>query len=830
MDQTRWELIGKRGRWQIRQINPYTDGDQRHWPPRPYRPSSEERYLIQLGKAWAQKDELDEPGVEYYLNKLPDGYALFELDQPSGNQVYKRLFGHPSGKFYDSIVKFQIHFLWLMSGMQGICKCVHCGNPKLRTIISRNRPQVEHVVRKFEKRRNTTGVESETSTRSNSTNGRGLGAPSTRPQRQIKAAGAPYATDEEGVEDVFKDYLKRLEAAKGGKKGIEDDIREVNSMDWRAEHAWDGYGIDQIEHSLTVIKLQHSFIPRLGELVLWCPNFLGQHYLMLDKEKLEFKFYSFDQKSFHGFPEWRGGVIAAVPSATALDKPIDFPDIQNLPGKRNSLNAAGFRVETFPDPNDEIDKKASKQYRYVPMRNIRPLSHWQMLLRGIPRDKWHPSIESALTCMTSLSLLEKWWFNGGWPYASIWCKGIYLGSELVIIGDTVRLAPQPTPSSKRRECTDVMVVDSVRLNLLNIRAEHTMPESPVLSSASSITLVGRAYTLDIRRHYQMQGKDPDADQIDLPSPVPLEEVKTVFRPVGTGEYGSWYHLHGPRQRYEVSYDQVLGRLYEADAVKIWTGLLQFNPAPGEKPNIKPGLTFDVGAIEEGRRYATQADKRLEEAEKGEVLWFWADTRAEALDIETINGCEVGRYNNIRDPHTLEEWKMKLKVLNGQQVTSDLFQCTSSYPSLTGAPRRRPPGSKVVNGKLIKPRNEGYDEAVAGNRPEPQSTPRHKSSQLAGAALISTDEEDEVFEDAGEEFLSEVEGNLRHAGVRKQSPTTPKQRQTRTKAQIMSNDEVYISGDDDEWYNEPLPLARGGTEETEGGDYDPRSEDVKKDSE
>lgn len=811
----RWDIIGKQGaHWVKVHVNSFTDGDPSTWPGKPaYRTSSEERYLIQLAKAWVKQQGLEEPGKEYYLDKLPDGYALFETDQRNGTQVYKRLFGHPTGKFYDSILRFQVHFLWLMGGKRGECECVNCGRPKAKPVIPRTRLPVDRFALPLERRKGPTGLDSDAAASSRST----PAAMSSRPQRQIKAAGAPYAVDAEGNEDVYKDFTKKLLGSKGGTKGIEDDIHEINSLDWRAEHAWNDYGVDLIQQNLTSISNQHSFVPRIGELVLWTPNFLDGHYLMLHQKTFEYKFYSFDQKRFNGFPAWRAGLVTAVPTATATDGPIDFPDIQTLPKKQMALNTAGFRVETFPDPNNEVDKTASKQYRYVPLQNIRPLSHWQMLLRGIPRDRWHPSIEHALTCMTSISVLEKWWFKGDWPQASILCKGIYIGSELIIVGDTVRITPEPS-TSKTKRCTDVMVVSDIRVNLLNIRPEDVLPDTPLLSAASSITLVGKGYTLDIRRDYRMQGKNAEAEMTEIPSPVAMEEVKTAFRPVGTGEYGTWYRLHDPSKCYEISYDRVLGRLYEAAAVRLWTGLLQTKQLEDEKLKIRPTLDFDLKAIEEGRMYATQADERLEEPEDEQLAWFWADTRAEALDIQTINGFETEKYDKVRDPVTLEQWRMYLKVLNGQSVAPDMFKFTSSLPS-TGGKRGRKPGSKVVNGRVVHPGADGYDEAGDEEAPEHFSTPRHKTSQLAGAGLVSTDEEDqdeeglETFEDA-EEVLPSVEGRSNHA-----RPAPPPQRKVQSKAQIMANpDEIS----EDDWLYKP-PVVRGGTEESEGGDYRPGAE-------
>ncbi|OQU98760.1 hypothetical protein CLAIMM_04493 [Cladophialophora immunda] len=833
-DHPHWEIIGKKGHWQVLPIKPYSDGDQRTWPPKPYRPSSEERHLINLAKAWSEKLGIQRPGLDHYLDKLPLGFSVFETDQ-HGNTgvVYKRLFGHRSGKYYDSIARFQPHFLWLMSGMKGTCECILCGHYKAEPIKRRIRHPVDNqLLFAREKRKTFTPLESESSSRSTSIASRATGAISTRPQRHIKAAGAPYAQDAEGTEDVFKDQIKRLEAVKGGTTGIEDDIWEPNSIDWRAEHSWttqnvqDWPGVDYVQRSLTLIEHQHAFVPRVGELVLFCPNFLHNHYLMLDEKTQEYKFYSFEQKCFHGSPDWRGGVVATVPSAIATDGPVDFPDIQDLPSKQTSLNTGGFRVETFPDPNNEEDKTMSKQYRYLPLRNIRPLSHWQMLLRGIPRTKWHASIEHAMTCMTSLSLLEKWCFKGDWPDATIRCKGIYIGSELITVGDAVRIAPR----EKGKGCSDVLVVESIRLHLDEIKSEHVSADSPLLSTRSYITLVGKGYTIDRRRHYKLQATNPDSTLGDAES-VPQDEVKTVFRPVGSAIYGPWYPLHAPHHRYEISHDQVLGRLCEAAAVQLWTGLLQHKSANGRKGDIRPSLDYDLKGIEEGRAYATQADERLDEVNEGSLLWYWADTRAEALDLQTINGLEVGKYDRLRDRDTLELWRTHLKILNGQQFTLDTFasKYTSDFPDpeLGGSRRGRPTGSKVIDGKLYKPGDPGYEDVVAGAIFEPQSTPsKSKSSQLAGAALVSTDEEDEDrdnSENGTEEWYDAVEPAAESLMIGDERPV-PNQKKPKTKAEIMASavEDEEISEEDD-WHDGRIPLARGGTEETEGGDYDPRAE-------
>jgi hypothetical protein len=758
---------------------------------------------------------------------------MFEQDQPGGPNVYKRLFGHPSGRFYDSAPRFEVHFLWLMSGMEGDCECVWCSKGRPKPFVPRKRMIPESSLLGSERRRTTTGEGSGSSSRSESVTDRagGTGGTSTRPQRQIRAAGAPYATDENGNEDVYKELIRRLYNARDSRKGIEDDIIEPNHMDWRATHAHGGYGSNVTERHLTSIELQHSFIPRIGELVLWIPNFLHAHSLRID-ENSEYKFYSFDQECFHGHPAWRAGIIAEAPSAKALNGPIDFTDIQSLPEKKTSLNTAGFRVETFPDPNNEVDKSASKQYRYVPLRSIRPLSHWHILLRGIPRDKWHDSIKNALTCMTSMSLLEKFWFSGQWPNAHIRCKGVFLGPELIVIGDAVRIRPEFHPSGAPRRCTDVMVVDEVRLNLLDIKPEFTLADSEHLASSYTITLKGRGYTLDIHRSYQMQTQGPDSLRTVVPPAVPLHEVKTVFKAVGAADYGHWYYLHDPLKRYEISHDMVLGRLYEAGAVQLWTGQLQTQEALDAQ--LVPSLGFDVQAIEAGRRFATQNDMRLEEVPENEIRWYLGDHRADSLDLEIFNGQKIGRYEEIRDRATQEQWRNHLKVLNGHPVTPDLFKYTSFTQFTLPGTRGRKPGSKVVNGKVVRPGQPGYDGVVAEQQLESQGTPKHKQhSQLAGAALVSTDEEDDDDEDQSEQgverfYSAEEEGKdegkdnaeASESFILKSKPKAPL-----TKTQIMSSVEQMDFEDDyssdEDWLDAPVPLARGGTEESEGGDYQPQ---------
>ena len=341
-------------------------------------------------------------------------------------------------------------------------------------------------------------------------------------------------------------------------------------MDWRAEHN-DKHGETRmiLSSHLTHVLLQHSFVPRIGELVLWFTHHPDDVDIVYNPKVGGYQFYSPERRQFHGFPRWRGGVVTERPS---IDDNIDFPDVLCVVNRKDSLNRAGFRVETFPDPNDDLDKSASKQFKYIPLRQIRPLNQWQTVLRGIPEKKLEPSIQYALTCAVSVSLVEKYRFSGKWPHASISCKGIYIGAELLIQGDAVKIIPsRQDGSTDLSKCTDVLVISDIRLHLLDLDQEHTENTSPLLGKRTSITLVGKAYTLDPERDYS-QSSNPSTFQVP-PQPIPTETIMHALPTVGAAAYGDWYALHAPDKKYEITFDRVLGRLYESGAMGMWSGML-----------------------------------------------------------------------------------------------------------------------------------------------------------------------------------------------------------------------------------------------------------------
>jgi Transcription-silencing protein Clr2 len=582
-------------------------------------------------------------------------------------------------------------------------------------------------------------------------------------KRTAKPAEPPVPTDEEGTLDIYKTLVQALYRHRESRRFIDEDVEEKSSMDWRAEHnnIIDHQGASKqiLSSHLTYVLLQHSFVPRIGELVLWFQHHPDDVDVVYNPQVGGYQFYSPERQQFHGFPRWQGGVVTQCPS---IDENIDFPDVLCVVNRKDSLNRAGFRVETFPDPNDDVDKSASKQCRYVPLRQIRPLNQWQTVLHGIPEKKLDPSITYALTCTVSVSLVEKYRFSGKWPSASIFCKGIYVGAELLIQGDAVKILPSPhAASTGSSECTDVLVISDIRLHLIGIDPEYTNNRSPHVSTKTSITLVGKAYTLDPLRDFS-RTTSVNSTSNASPQPIPAKIIKYALPTVGAAAYGDWYALHAPNQKYEISFDRVLGRLYESGAMGMWTGTL----GNRKTSDVRPSLSSDLESVLAARRYGTLTDSRIPEVPSGTIKWHWADTRVRALALETVNGVEVGPFHRIRDLRTMQAWRARLKIIDGVYTQGDLKD------SMLARQQGRPKGSRIVGGVLVGPDEESEDEEIdpptRGSFSEAVRSQRGAGGMVgAGAALEEDDDEEDKRASEGLED-DEIEEDRRSMNASKVS--------------------------------------------------------------
>jgi hypothetical protein len=424
--------------------------------------------------------------------------------------------------------------------------------------------------------------------------------------------------DEEGTPDVYRNLINKLKKS----NILDEDIHEPLSMDWRVE-----------QEALPKLKAQLAtnpkWVPRCGEIVLFVRNFPKENVaISRDRQTGHFKLYDEETKTFVGYPTWEAGYVAQVPSEV---EEIRLDDLVDDSGKAWGVTYTGLRVEALPDPNSE-DKVLSKRYALVPLHRVRPFAFYKEFLEHLAEDEWHPTIKNALTTMSSFVVLDKHRFQGKWPEAWLYCYGVYLGSELLAVGDAVRLLPKQGSAS----CTDIMVIKSIRMQFTNLHLASENDYDEGRPYNTSLFVFGKGYTTDQTRSSK-QWLDPD------------ERVPAVTR-----GYGPWHPLQSPEKELMVPFSRLLGRLYEAEAMTLWLPSLTDKDGALSRRNIDQGRE----GLLEGRAFARTHDKRI--VNNFGSTWFWADSRVEALDLHTVNGFEVGKYAADRDPATLRSHAKKLE--------------------------------------------------------------------------------------------------------------------------------------------------------------------------
>lgn len=194
--------------------------------------------------------------------------------------------------------------------------------------------------------------------------------------------------------------------------------------------------------SPTIILSQGAFIPRRGELVLYLSStHLSSHHSNTESPR--------QTQSADAQPVWKAGFVTQLPHY--LVPPSELSDItEPNPGSLAvGIELVGFRVQTMSDSKSiHIDQQLPMEY--LPLGSLRPFSFYEEILRAanIPRTEWHPSIFNALRASASFSLAVPARFTGTWPDAQISYEGLFFGSELILVGDVIRVAaPLEFPAS-----------------------------------------------------------------------------------------------------------------------------------------------------------------------------------------------------------------------------------------------------------------------------------------------------------------------------------------------------------------------------------------------
>ncbi|KAH7138680.1 hypothetical protein B0J11DRAFT_22481 [Dendryphion nanum] len=595
-----------------------SDGDATH---RPNNPAIREIdpptiYLEKIGTLWMKDRGQAISGITYILDSLPPGYALFQkqrLNTPA--HMDKWLYGHPSHKVFDSPNRFFPHFKHLMNynGNSIGCPCTVCNArggviPPIGVASSSSvigfRPQTLNVGASLTTAYGHKGHFS----------------------KKVAPGMDTRRVDEEGTPDVYRNLIDKLKA----NKTVDEPIIQPMSMDWRSDQETLG----PLKESLK----EPQWVPRTGEIVLFIRDIPEGYEACWTDEDVQF--YNPKTRAYAGYPTWEAGLVGQAPREVVI-----LDDLVEQTPKDTNLSSSGLRVEPLPNINGiDKDKNTSKRSTYVALHQTRPFVFWQEFLTNIPVKDWHPTIKHALGSMSVFSLVDTHRFRGIWPEAWIYCTGIHIGSEFLAIGDTVRLLPKdsaspgasvnssPSPTA----CTDIMIIKSVRVKLTNLDLASSNDYDEGRPYNSQIFVFGRAFTTE-------KSRSSEEWLENTPSPVAESYHPNI----------KFYPLHPLDKELCIPFSRLLGRLYEASATSLWF------------PAIDPTLSHGLSGILESRIYAQKTDRRI--VDSFGSSWYWGNSRADALDLRTVNGLEVSNYDTERD---LESWRQCLKILNAAMEEED----------------------------------------------------------------------------------------------------------------------------------------------------------------
>jgi hypothetical protein len=639
-------------------LRPGSDGDPSHVPKAGSKTevNPPTLYLEKIGQQWIEARGAAQDGMAYVLQTLPAGYTMWERPRTSNpKHKDKYLYGHPQGRVFDSPNRFYPHFAFLMdNGGSNIgCPCTVCIGtggvlPKTLSNSSRIRgssaasphsssgrgasgpkaqkptprltnipPTLPHTAPAPAVPIPTVAQRSSAATTTAAT----ISTPTLQAKCRPKLAAADVDSsrvDEEGTPDIYRNLIDKLK-----RRGtIDESIEEQLSPDWLAEQKI-------LPGLMRGLKEREQWIPRAGDIVLYIRNLLDRVEIMKHETTGEYQLFDENSDEPLGTPPWEAGVVTQVP-----EKPTTIASLYQS-DKETSVIYSGVRVEPIPDPNG-TDKSCSKHHKYVALRQTRPFVLWKEFLGQVPRDQWHVTIINALTITSNLSLMSKYRFRGTWPKADIYCHGLYLGSEMLATGDTVRLSP--SANKNHSHCTEILGIKTIRLRFSELDKASNNDYDDGRPYGIEIWVYGLAYTSDPLQLNKEYLSDTNSES-----------------PRAAAGYGEWYPLHPATKELAVPYSRVMGRLYERDAM---TFFLSTDPAH------PPGLDVGREALVEARAFSRQHDKRIT-AQPG-ATWYWGENRADGLNVHTINGLETTKHDTQRD---IRDLRKSIKVMNAMDGTA-----------------------------------------------------------------------------------------------------------------------------------------------------------------
>nr|POE79830.1 hypothetical protein CFP56_07896 [Quercus suber] len=713
-------------------INDFSDGDGR--TPQTLRLFREDAYfLARLGDAWAKDTGLPRPpGLIYTIDRLPAGYSGWGSRREGSTHVDRYLWGHPNGQFR-SINEAFPHFKYLMdrSSAPGIlCSCPRCNN----------KASVKGSSKAFQ-----LGINATSDSQGMLRNASKQTSPFIKPPAPAKPARptqnqallqtvrfsssdeAPPTrrkqVDEDGVADVYRAFLDKLQTIGPG-GSVDEALSEPLSPDAYAS-------IKSLTALLQKWQDQTPFHPRIGELVLFVRHLKTEDAVRWSPSAKRFRVYDNAAGVWVDQCVWEAGVISQEPT-----EPCNEADLSSIPtDKKTNINQSGFKIEPLSAP---------QQHLYVPLHAIRPLALWQYCTT---EKDLHPTVIAAITAFKSFCVVGKFHLKGTWPNATIFAKALFLGPELIIVGDLVRFLNDLGE-------VDMLKVTSIKLVMLDLEGATKDDWDDRRPYKTVLHVSGHAYSLEPTRSFDIIGKVP----------------ASTYLPSGLPE-APWFHVTDPansKMRVEIPYSRVISRYPGDAAIAAWfespsTPTTSFQPVNAPtKPVADPQTRIARGIIGtlNARKFSELHCPQIARSEG--KTWFWADTRVEQLGLKEVNGRPVGASMITADEEQTRAdlmplWRSALTSLQGKHRNVQPWRTSND------SDHRSPRGALVTNSpslatrglqKVVLPRLTAIDQNNV--RPETMDQDSDHPSSPSGSKRSHSDMDVDVEDakDAKQKFTSE----------------------------------------------------------------------------
>ncbi|KAL9022206.1 MAG: hypothetical protein Q9185_000606 [Variospora sp. 1 TL-2023] len=452
--------------------------------------------------------------------------------------------------------------------------------------------------------------------------------------------------DEEGTPDVFRSLFTLLKSEGQLKRKIE----EKASLDWRAEKPL-------VDLFASTIPNQPSFLPRYGEIVFYLRPLPPYLQLRYDPSTQIFRIWDNNSSTYVSSPpKWLAGIVTQIPSI--LPTELDSADQDG-----NNPTTTGYRIQALLSPSST--QKYLSKHTYTPLPLIRPFFLHPSTLYCISPSAYHSSITNALTLSATVSLIDKYTFTGAWPNAAIHSRGIFISGEAYWIGDTAVLLPEQDPLLSAQEIAEIIHITDIVTSFHNLQpSNNTNNNNNNISITGKNDITGNTCThITISLHGHVYTSNPAHNSLSR-LPVPLAAYTSPMH-----GYGTWFHIDKAEDIWAAPFSRIMSRLYEKEAMDAWmpssSSLL---PSSSSFPSSQESDRIDISILGQtsqaiiSTRSSSSSHAAARTRNQRNNTWFWGDHRAEALDLATVAGMDVGAHDEERRPGV---WRDVLRVLDGR---------------------------------------------------------------------------------------------------------------------------------------------------------------------